>query len=103
MGPLSDKWARPALLAGWVVFAGGCAPPPGAPAPSAPARPPPLRPADSDKRFVIAPELEPPTSRQLVNKLWELRAATDSPFARWRRTASKSGAIVRRRFSPGIP
>jgi predicted nucleotidyltransferase len=27
---------------------------------------------------VIAPELEPPTSRQLVNKLWELRATTDS-------------------------
>jgi predicted nucleotidyltransferase len=27
---------------------------------------------------VIAPELEPPTDRQLVNKLWELRATTDS-------------------------
>ena len=27
---------------------------------------------------VIAPELEPPTNRQLVNKLWELRATTDS-------------------------
>ncbi len=57
MGPLSDKWARLALLAGWVVLAGGCASPPGAPAPSAPAPPPPQRPADSDKRFVIAPEL----------------------------------------------
>ncbi len=28
--------------------------------------------------MVIAPELEPPTDRQLVNKLWELRATTDS-------------------------
>jgi uncharacterized protein len=28
--------------------------------------------------IVIAPELEPPTSNQLVNKLWELRATTDS-------------------------
>ncbi len=27
---------------------------------------------------VIAPELEPPANRQLVNKLWELRATTDS-------------------------
>ena len=27
---------------------------------------------------VIAPELEPPTNHQLVNKLWELRATTDS-------------------------
>jgi predicted nucleotidyltransferase len=27
---------------------------------------------------VIAPELEPPTNRELVNKLWELRATTDS-------------------------
>jgi uncharacterized protein len=28
--------------------------------------------------IVIAPELEPPTDRQLINKLWELRAFTDS-------------------------
>jgi uncharacterized protein len=27
---------------------------------------------------VIAPELEPPASYKLVNKLWELRATTDS-------------------------
>lgn len=27
---------------------------------------------------IIAPELEPPTNRLLVNKLWELRATTDS-------------------------
>jgi predicted nucleotidyltransferase len=27
---------------------------------------------------VIAPELEPPADHQLVNKLWELRATTDS-------------------------
>jgi uncharacterized protein len=27
---------------------------------------------------VIAPELEPPTNRQMVDKLWELRAITDS-------------------------
>lgn len=27
---------------------------------------------------VIAPELEPPAHRRLVNKLWELRATTDS-------------------------
>jgi len=27
---------------------------------------------------VIAPELEPPVSRELVNKLWELRSTTDS-------------------------
>lgn len=27
---------------------------------------------------VISPELEPPAGRQLVNKLWELRATTDS-------------------------
>lgn len=27
---------------------------------------------------VIAPELEPPAARRLVNKLWELRATTDS-------------------------
>ena len=27
---------------------------------------------------VIAPELEPPADRLLVNKLWELRATTDS-------------------------
>ncbi len=27
---------------------------------------------------VIAPELEPPARRELVNKLWELRATTDS-------------------------
>jgi len=27
---------------------------------------------------VIAPELEPPTDRRLVDKLWELRATTDS-------------------------
>ncbi|MGD0518742.1 MAG: nucleotidyltransferase domain-containing protein [Thermoguttaceae bacterium] len=27
---------------------------------------------------VIAPELEPPTNRRIVNKLWELRATTDS-------------------------
>ena len=27
---------------------------------------------------VIAPELEPPTDHRLVNKLWELRATTDS-------------------------
>ncbi|MBU4272510.1 MAG: nucleotidyltransferase domain-containing protein [Planctomycetes bacterium] len=27
---------------------------------------------------VIAPELEPPAGRRLVNKLWELRATTDS-------------------------
>lgn len=28
--------------------------------------------------IVIAPELEPPTDRQLIDKLWELRATTDS-------------------------
>ena len=27
---------------------------------------------------VIAPELEPPANRRLVDKLWELRATTDS-------------------------
>ena len=27
---------------------------------------------------VIAPELEPPTNRRLIDKLWELRATTDS-------------------------
>jgi predicted nucleotidyltransferase len=27
---------------------------------------------------VIAPELEPPANRRLVDKLWELRAVTDS-------------------------
>ena len=28
--------------------------------------------------MVIAPELEPPADRRLVDKLWELRATTDS-------------------------
>jgi uncharacterized protein len=27
---------------------------------------------------VIAPELEPPADRRLINRLWELRATTDS-------------------------
>jgi hypothetical protein len=70
MGQSYKRWAWPALIAGWVVFAGGCAAPtnntpaaapataaPGNKAPTAaPARPP-QRPAVSDKRFIIAPEL----------------------------------------------
>jgi hypothetical protein len=60
MGRLS----KPVLLAGWVLWTGGCATPATGPAQARadrtalPGQPPPQSPAVSDKRFIIAPELE---------------------------------------------
>ncbi len=58
MGRSFDNWARPVLVAGWLVWAAGCA----APAKTAPAQAAPAPAAQpqsaSDKRFIIAPELE---------------------------------------------
>jgi uncharacterized protein YcfL len=54
MGQSYKKWARPALIAGWVLLAAGCA----APAPGTKTEPLQVQqPPQSDKRFVIAPEL----------------------------------------------
>jgi hypothetical protein len=65
MGRSYKKWARPALMAGWIALAGGCAAPTGpagktSPATLAPAPvpAPPPRQSAADQRFVLAPELE---------------------------------------------
>jgi uncharacterized protein YcfL len=64
MGRSFKKWARSAVMAGWVTWAGGCATPTG---PAAPATPPLKTPPSSaassqsaaDQRFVITSALEP--------------------------------------------
>jgi len=67
MGPSFKKWAQAALIAGWVVLAGGCAAPANtsqtvAPAKmartTAPEQPSAQLQSASDKRFIIAPELQ---------------------------------------------
>jgi hypothetical protein len=82
MGPLSNRWTQPTLLAGWIILANGCATPPNTSASAPPAQPPPQqpgapeqqsvkspaasagqsiapqRPSAADKRFIVAPELQ---------------------------------------------
>jgi uncharacterized protein YcfL len=62
METLAKTWAQLALLAGLSFWSGGCAapapPPTRADRTAAPRQPPPQSPAASDKRFIIAPELE---------------------------------------------
>jgi hypothetical protein len=54
MGRLS----KAVLLAGWVLWTGGCAEPAATSSPAKPASPAPPSQNGSDKRFIIAPELE---------------------------------------------
>jgi hypothetical protein len=61
MGRSYKKWARPALMAGWIALAGGCAAPAGTAGTAGaatPAPPPPPPQSAADQRFVLAPELE---------------------------------------------
>ena len=58
MGLSYNKWARPVLMAGWVLWAVGCAAPAGPATSAPPAPPPPQRPSAPDPRFVLAPGLE---------------------------------------------
>jgi len=70
MGRSYKKWARTALMAGWMAWIGGCASQVGPSTPTALAKPAPPSPSTAsssqpaadqsaaDRRFVIAPELE---------------------------------------------
>lgn len=57
---------------------------------------------------VIAPELEPPVDRRLVNKMWELRATTDSrvepiPCGECEWETDRSRPILEIARSEGVP
>ena len=67
MGRLYKRWARTALISGWVVLAGGCATPTPKASPAAPAQPaaqPAVQPPSQresvspDTRYIIVPSLE---------------------------------------------
>jgi uncharacterized protein YcfL len=57
MGQSFSKWTGLVLLAGWVLWTGGCAGKASNSGPAAPAAPSRPGPATADQRFVIAPEL----------------------------------------------
>jgi hypothetical protein len=62
MGQSYKKWTQPAMIAGWVVLAGGCAAPANMAGTATPVQttvqPPAQSQPASDKRFIIAPELQ---------------------------------------------